>query len=297
MNIAKPFILRPIGTTLLAIGLAIAGIIAFNLLPVAPLPQIDFPTINVSASLPGANPEIVATSVTAPLERQLGKIAGIEQLTSSSNLGTARITLQFDLSRDIDNAAHEVQAAINAALAQLPANLRSNPTYRKINPADAPIMVIALTSDIFNTGTMYDAASTLLQQKLSQIKGVGQVFVSGSSLPAIRLELNPNLLSQYGVDLDQIRHVIVAENNNRPKGYLINQQTTSAIYANDQLLNANDYAALIIAYHQGAPLRLRDVGYAVKSIEDLRNAGLANGKPAVLLVLFKETGAKYHSNN
>lgn len=291
MNIAKPFIFRPIGTTLLAIGLAIAGMIAFNLLPVAPLPQIDFPTISVGASLPGANPEIVATSVTAPLERQLGKIAGVEQLTSSSNLGTARITLQFDLSRNIDSAAREVQAAINTALAQLPVNLRTNPTYRKINPADAPIMVIALTSDMFSTGTMYDAASTLLQQKLSQVEGVGQVIVSGSSLPAIRLELNPNLLNQYGVDLEQIRCAIIAENINQPKGYLVNQKTISTLYSNDQLLNASDYASLIIAYHQGAPLRIRDVGYAIKSTEDLRNAGLANSKPAVLLILFKETGA------
>lgn len=291
MNLAKPFITRPIGTTLLAMGLAIAGIIAFNFLPVSPLPQIDFPTINVHASLPGANPETVATSVTAPLERQLGKIAGINELTSSSNLGTSRITLQFDLSRDIDGAAREVQAAINTARAQLPSNLRTNPTYHKINPADAPIMVLSLTSDIYSTGTMYDAASTLLQQKLSQVQGVGQVLVSGSSLPAIRLELNPNLLNQYGIDLNQVRNAVVTANINRPKGYLMDHESMSIIHANDQLLNASDYAPLIIAYHKGSPVRLSDIGYAVKSIEDLRNAGLANGKPAVLLILFKEAGA------
>jgi len=292
VNLSALFINRPIATTLLAIGLAIAGIAAFNLLPVSSLPQVDFPTISVQASLPGASPEIMATSVATPLERQLGRIAGITDLTSSSTLGQTRITIQFDLSRDIDGAARDVQAAINASLSQLPSNLVSNPTYRKVNPADAPILILALTSDVYTTGEMYDAASTILQQRLSQAPGIGQVIVGGSSLPAVRIELNPNTLNKYGINLTDVATTIANANTNRPKGQLaISQTQTSQIATNDQLFKAYQYAPLIIAYRNQQPVRLSDVAEVIDSVEDLRNAGLANGKPAILLVLFKQPGA------
>lgn len=291
MNLSSPFIKRPIGTSLLAVGIAIAGIVAFNLLPVSPLPQIDFPTISVSASLPGGSAEDMATSVATPLERQLGNISGVTEMTSSSSLGSTRITLQFDLSRDIDGAARDVQAAINAAQSYLPANLPSNPTYRKVNPADAPIMIIALTSNKYTTGEMYDAASTILQQKLSQVNGIGQVLVGGSSLPAVRIELNPTAVNSYGIGFSNIQNAIAAENVNSPKGKLIINKTTSTIIANDQLFKASQYAPLIIAYRNGNPVRLSDVATVNDSVEDVRNAGIANGKPSVLLVLFKQPGA------
>jgi len=291
MNLSAPFIKRPIATTLLACGVAIAGIVAFHLLPVAPLPQIEFPTISVQASLPGASPEIMATSVATPLERQLGWIAGITQITSASTLGSSQITVQFDLSRDIDGAARDVQAAINAAHSYLPANLPTNPTYRKINPADAPIMIIALTSATYSMGQIYDAASTILAQKLSQINGVGQVTVGGSALPAVRVELNPTALNHYGIGLNQVSAAIAAANTNVPKGQLINDTVTSEIVANDQIFKAYQYRPLIIAYRQGDPVKLSDVGNVVDSVENIRAGGVANGKPSVLLIVFKEPGA------
>lgn len=291
MNLSAPFIRRPIATTLLALGLVIAGIIAFYRLPVSSLPQMDFPTISVQASLPGASPEVMATSVATPLERQLGRIAGITQMTSTSNLGTTSITVQFDLSRNIDGAARDVQAAINAAHGQLPTNLPSNPTYRKINPADAPIMIIALTSDLYSTGQMYDTASTILQQKLSQIDGVGQVIVGGSSLPAVRVELNPTALNQYGIGLEDVRAAIASANTNLPKGQITNGALSFELEDNDQIFHAQQYKPLIIAYRNNAPVRLSDVSNVVESVENIRAAGLANGKPSVLLVIFKQPGS------
>lgn len=291
MSLSSPFIQRPIGTTLLAIGIAIAGLVAFNVLPVSPLPQIDFPTIMVQAALPGASAETMATSVATPLETQLGKIAGITEMTSASSLGSTRVTLQFDLTRNIDGAARDVQAAINAARTNLPPNLPSNPTYRKVNPADAPILILALTSTKYTTGQMYDAASTILQQRLSQVRGVGQVFVGGSSLPAVRIELNPTALNSYGISLTSVANAVAAHNNNRPKGQVISGSSNSEIHTNDQLFKSYQYAPLIIAYRNNSPVRLSDVAEVNDSVEDIRNAGLANGKPSVLLVLFKQPGA------
>lgn len=291
MNLSAPFIKRPIGTTLLALGLVIAGVIAFHVLPVAPLPQIEFPTISVQASLPGASAANMATSVATPLERQLGKMAGITEMTSQSSLGSTRITIQFDLSRDIDGAARDVQAAINAARSNLPANLPNNPTYRKVNPADAPILIFALTSDIYTTGQMYDVASTVLQQKLSQLEGVGQVVVGGGSLPAVRVELDPLALNKYGIGLNQVRSVLSGANANVAKGQLNNAGVASDIIANDQIFKAEQYRPLIIAYRNGNPIRVSDVGEVVQSVEDLRNAGLQNGKPSILIILFKQPGA------
>ena len=292
MSPSSLFIHRPIATILLACGLAVAGAVAFNLLPIAPLPQVDFPTISVTANLPGSSPETMATSVASPLERQLGRIAGITQMTSTSSLGLSRIILQFDLSRNIDGAARDVQAAINAARSQLPANLPSNPTYRKVNPADSPVLVLALTSETFSRGKMYDVASSILQQKLSQISGVGQVLVTGSSLPAVRIELNPTALNSYGISLPEVADAITTANLNRPKGRVTLDQTTSSdLMINDQLFTPDDYAPLIIAYRNNSPVRISDVGHVHESIEDIRNTGLSNGKPAVLLVVFKQPGA------
>lgn len=292
MSLSSVFIHRPIATTLLAIGLALAGVAAFNLLPVASLPQVDFPTISVTAALPGASPENMATSVASPLERQLGLIAGVTQMTSSSVLGVTQINIQFDLSRNIDGAARDVQAAINAARGQLPPNLPSNPTYRKVNPADTPIMVVALTSDQFTTGQMYDFASSILQQKLSQVSGVGQVIVGGSSLPAVRVELNPTTLNSYGISLPQVAAAIAAANVNEAKGQVISAgRISSDIMTNDQIFKASQYAPLIITYRNNSPVRISDVGEVRDSVQDVRNAGLANGKPAVLLVIFKQPGA------
>lgn len=288
MNLSAPFIYRPIATTLLALGLALSGVIAFNLLPVSALPQIEFPTINVQASLPGASPEIMASSVATPLERQLGRIAGITEMTSTSTRGSTKITVQFELSRNIDGAARDVQAAINAARSQLPTDLPSNPTYRKVNPADFPILILALTSPTYTTGQMYDVASTVLQQKLSQVQGVGQVVVGGSSLPAVRVELNPTALNHYGIALAQVRDVISSANSNSPKGQLIEGEQTAEISTNDQLFKAHDYQSLIITYNNGAAVRIADVAQVTDSVEDLRNAGMANGKPSVLLVIFKQ---------
>jgi multidrug efflux pump len=291
MNLSAPFIYRPIATTLLAIGVAIAGIVAFNLLPVASLPQVEFPTIRVQASLPGASPENMATAIATPLERQLGRIAGITEMTSSSNLGSTSITIQFDLDRNIDGAARDVQAAINAARSQLPANLPSNPSYRKVNPADAPIMIISLTSPTYSTGEIYDIASTVLQQKLSQVEGVGLVRVGGSSLPAVRVELNPTVLNKYGISTTDLAKTIAASNANRPKGQLNNGISTSEIITNDQIFRAYQYRPLIISYQNGKAVKLSDVAEVKDSVEDLRNAGLLNGQPAVALIIFKQPGA------
>ena len=291
MSISTPFINRPVATTLITLGIALAGMVAFNILPVAPLPQVDFPTISVSASLPGASPETMAATVATPLERSLGRIAGITEMTSSSSLGQTRITLQFDLDRDIDGAARDVQAAINAARSLLPSGLPSNPTYRKVNPADAPILILALTSDTMTKGQLYDAASTILAQKLSQIKGVGQVNVGGSSLPAVRVELNPAMLNNYGISPEQVRLSIAASNANRPKGSVEAGDKHWQIYANDQAKKASDYIPLIVSYRNGAAVRLSDLGEVVDSVENVRNAGLYNSKPSVLLIISKQPGA------
>ena len=290
MNISGPFIRRPVATTLLTIGLTLAGAIAFKLLPVAPLPPVDFPTISVSANLPGADPETMATSVAAPMERQFARIAGVTEITSTSNRGSTSITMQFDLSRDINGAARDVQGAINAARGYLPANLPSNPTYRKVNPADAPIMILSLTSTTIGTEKMYDAASTILAQKLSQVEGIGQVFVGGSSLPAVRVDLNPMALNRYGIGLDNVRRVLQATNANRPKGQLSDPTRTWELTANDQIRTADQYMPLVIGYRNGSAVRLSDVADVQDSVEDLRAAGLANGKPAVLVILFRQPG-------
>jgi multidrug efflux pump len=291
MNLSAPFIDRPVATTLLTFGVALAGAIAFRLLPVSPLPQVDYPTISVQASLPGASPETMAATVATPLERSLGRIADITEMTSSSSLGSTRITLQFDLNRDIDGAARDVQAAINAARNLLPSGLPSNPTYRKVNPADAPIMILALTSATMTQGQMYDAASTILAQKLSQVSGVGQVTVGGSSLPAVRVELNPATLNKYGVGLEQVRATLAAANANRPKGAIEDGDRRWQIYANDQAKTAAEYLPLIVSYQNGAAIQLSDVAQVVDSVQDLRNAGMANGKPSVLVIINRQPNA------
>src|SRR5712691_9632430 len=252
MSLSSPFIRRPVATTLLTIAVAIAGAIAFTVLPVSPLPQVDCPTISVNASLPGASAEIMASSVATPLERQFGHIAGVTEMTSSSSLGTSSVTIQFDLSRNIDGAARDVEAAINAARTYLPANLPANPTYRKVNPADAPIMILALTSQVYDRGRLYDAASTIIQQRLSQIQGVGQVTVGGSSLPAVRVDVNPTQLNSAGLGLEDVRTMLSRQNANSPKGQLADENSTADILANDQLLKAEDYKSLIVTYHNGA---------------------------------------------
>lgn len=291
MNIPEIFIKRPVATTLLTIGLVLAGILGFEFLPVSPLPQVDFPTISVSASLPGADPETMATSVAAPLERQFGRIAGVTEMTSVSYRGTASITLQFELSRDINGAARDVQAAINAARSYLPSNLPSNPTYRKVNPSDAPILILSLTSDTVGKPEMYDAASTILQQRLSQINGVGQVFVGGGAMPAVRVELNPLSLNQYGISLAQVRGVLAASNANRPKGVVSDANLLWELHANDQLQKAAEYEELIISYHAGQAVRLADVAQVKDSVEDLRVSGFVNGKPAIMVIIFRQPGA------
>ena len=291
MNFSEVFIKRPVATSLLTIGLVLAGVISFRLLPVSPLPQVDFPTISVSAALPGADPETMATSVAAPLERQFGRIAGVTEMTSTSYRGITSIILQFGLDRNIDGAARDVQAAINAARGYLPSNLPSNPTYRKLNPSDAPILILSLTSDTVGPAQMYDAASSILQQKLSQVNGVGQVFVGGSSLPAVRVELDPMALNKYGISLEAVRGVLKSTNVNLPRGYLTHDQKTWEIHTNDQLLKADQYLPVIITYRAGAAVRLEDVASVQNSVEDLRNAGFVNGKPAVMVIIFRQPGA------
>ena len=291
MNISAPFINRPVATTLLTIAVVLAGATAFRTLPVSPLPQVDFPTIAVTAALPGASPETMAATVATPLERALGRIAGVTEMTSSSGLGSTRVVLQFDLSRDIDGAARDVQAAINAARTLLPTGLPSNPIYRKVNPAAAPIMILALTSDTRTQGQMYDAASTILAQKISQVQGVGQVTVGGSSLPAVRVELNPQALYKYGIGPEDVRTAIVATNVNRPKGSLEEGERHWQILANDQARTAAEYLPIVVAYKNNAPVRLSDVAEVVDSVQDLRNAGSSNGKPSVLVIINRQPNA------
>ena len=291
MNISAPFIARPVATTLITLGVALAGMLGFALLPIAPLPQVDFPTISVSASLPGASPDTMAATVATPLERALGSIAGVSEITSRSSLGSTSITLQFDLSRDINGAARDVQAAINAARALLPSGLPSNPTYRKVNPADAPVMILSLTSATLTRGQMYDAASTVLAQRLSQVEGVGQVNVGGGALPAVRVELDPDKLAANGIALDSVRSAVTATNANRPKGAVEDGSRAWQIGANDQARTAADFAPVVLSWRGGAALRLRDVAEVVDSVQDVRNYGAANGKPAILLFVLKEPGA------
>jgi len=265
MNPSRVFIERPVATTLLTIAVAIAGIISFLVLPVSPLPQVDFPTITVGAGLPGASPDIMASSVATPLERQFGHIAGVTEMTSSSSLSTTSVTLQFDLNRDINGAARDVESGINAARSYLPANLPANPTYRKVNPADSPIMVIGLQSDIYDVPTLYDEASTVIEQRISQISGVGQVTAVGASLPAVRVELNPTQLNSYGIGLSAVQSVISGQNSNLAKGQLTNGITTADILANDQISKAAVYKPLIVGYHNGGAVRLEDVADVVDS--------------------------------
>ncbi len=291
MNFSAPFIQRPVATTLLTIGVTLVGIVAFRFLPVAALPQVEFPTINVSANLPGASPETMATSVAGPLEHQFTRIAGVTEMTSTSMLGSTNITLQFELNRDIDGAARDVQAAIMAARADLPANLPNRPWYNKINPADAPILILSLTSDIVSRGRLYDVASSILQQKLSQIDGVGQVYVGGGSLPAVRVDLNPTALNKYGIGLGDVRRMLSSTNVNRPKGQLTDGTRTWEIRTNDQLHDVEDYLPLIVSYRQGRAVRLSDVATVEHSVEDLRRMGVANGTPAVLIIISRQPGA------
>jgi len=291
MSLSSPFIRRPVATTLLTAAIVLAGAVAFRELPVSPLPQIDFPTISVGAALPGASPEIMASSVATPLERQFGRIAGITEMTSSSYLGTTSVTLQFDLNRDINGAARDVQAAINAARSNLPSNLPGNPTYRKVNPADAPIMILALTSGVYDRGKLYDAASTIMQQRLSQLQGVGQVSVGGSSLPAVRVDVNPTQLNNYGLGLQDVAAMLSRQNANSPKGQVTNSAISADIVTNDQLLKAVDYMPLVVGYHNGAAVKLSDVANVQDSTENIRAAGFVNGKPCVLIIIFRQPGA------
>ncbi len=291
MNISAPFIARRVATTLLTLAIALAGILGFLKLPVSPLPQVDFPTITVFAQLPGASPETVATSVAEPLERHLGQIAGVAEMTSQSSIGQTRITIQFDVSRDIDGAARDVQAAINAARADLPAGLITNPTYRKVNPADAPILILALTSKTMTQGQIYDAASNILAQRLSQLSGIGNVIIGGSTLPAVRVELNPQALYKYGIGLEDVRAALASANADSPKGTIDDGDRRYQIYTNDQAKVAADYAPLVIAYRNGAAVRLSDVAYVRDSVQDVRNLGLANGQPSVLVILFRQPNA------
>ncbi len=291
MNLSEPFVKRPVATTLLAVGVALAGLTAYFRLPVAPLPQVDFPTITVSASMAGASPETMASSVATPLERHLGTIADVSEMTSRSSVGSTNITLQFGLSRDIDGAARDVQAAINAARADLPAALKSNPSYRKLNVADQPILILALTSDTLSQGELYDAAATILEQKLSQVPGVGDVNVGGSSLPAVRVEINPTALFKYGIGLEDVRAALSAANANSPKGSVSDARRRWQIYSNDQARSAAEYRSLVVAYRNGAPVRLTDVAKISDSVEDIRNLGLSDGKPAVIIQISRQPGA------
>jgi len=291
MNISEPFIRRPVATTLLVIAVFLSGAVAFRLLPVAPLPQVDFPTISISAGLPGASPEIMASSVATPLERQFGRIAAISEMTSASALGSSSVTLQFNLDRNIDAAARDVQAAINAARGYLPTNLPSNPTYRKVNPADSPILIISLTSDILSKSQIYDWASTIMAQKLSQVSGVGQVFAGGGALPGVRVGVNPTLLNKYGIGLEQVRGVLSNANSNTPKGYFSDGHRMWQVGANDQLFHAVDYRPLIVAYRSGSPVRLSDIAEVVDGPQTVMSSGYTNGKPSILLVIFRQPGA------
>jgi multidrug efflux pump len=297
VNISAPFIRRPVATTLLTAAIALAGGIAFNVLPVSPLPQVDFPTISVSGSLPGASAQIMASSVATPLERQFGHIAGITEMTSSSSLGTTNVTMQFDLSRNIDAAARDVEAGINAARTYLPANLPSNPSYRKVNPADAPIMIIGLTSDKYDKEAMYDSASTVMMQKLSQIQGVGQVTVGGASYPAVRVDVNPPQLNHYGVTLATIQTLLGLQNSDLARGQISNNLITADIITNDQISKAEQYRPLIVGYHNGLAVHLSDVANVQDSATNVRNAGYLNGVPAVTVHIFRQPGANIIQTN
>ncbi|MGB7189588.1 MAG: efflux RND transporter permease subunit [Acidobacteriaceae bacterium] len=291
MNISAPFIRRPVATTLLTAAVAIAGAIGFTVLPVSPLPQVDFPTISVQAGLPGASAEIMASSVATPLERQLSHVAGVTEMTSSSSMGRTRISIQFDLDRDINGAARDVQAAINAARTYLPANLPGNPSYWKHNPADAPIMIIGLTSDVYSRADMYNEASTVMVQKLSQIEGIGEVDVGGGALPSVRVEADPAKLSSYGLSLSDVRSVLSTQNSDQARGFLANGSMTEDILVNGQISRAAEYAPLIVGYHNGAAVRLSDVADVIDSTQDVRNAGYLNGKESVVLIVFRQPGA------
>ncbi len=291
MNISAPFIQRPVATTLLTVAVALAGAIAFEVLPVSPLPQVDFPTISVSGSLPGASASIMASSVATPLERQFGHIAGVTEMTSASSLGSTSITIQFDLSRDIDGAARDVEAAINAARTYLPSNLPGNPTYRKVNPADSPILILGLTSDKYGPDKLYDEASTVIQQKLSQIQGVGQVSVGGGALPSVRVDANPTQLAGYGLTLANLQSVLSLQNADLAKGQITDGVVTADILANDQISHAEDYKPLIVGYKNGAAVRLSDVAEVTDSVANVRAAGYLNGKRAVTIIIFRQPGA------
>ncbi len=291
MSLSTPFIQRPVGTTLLTIAITLAGVLGYGLLPVSPLPQIEFPTIQVSAGLPGASPDVMASAVATPLERQFGRIAGIAEMTSASSLGGTSISMQFELDRNVDAAARDVQAAINAARGQLPANLPNNPSYRKVNPADAPIMMLTLTSNTYTRPQMYDVAASILQQKLSQVQGVGQVSVSGGSPPAVRVDINPTVLNNYNIGLEDVRNVLGSANANRPKGQISDEERSWIITATDQLKKAAEYEALIVAYRNGAPIRLGDVATVTDSVEDIRAFGIANGVPSITVMMFRQPGA------
>ena len=291
MNISAPFIRRPVATTLLTVGITLVGAIAFNVLPVSPLPQVDFPTISVSGSLPGASPAITASSIAAPLERQFSHIAGVTEMTSSSGLGSTSITLQFDLSRDIDGAARDVEAAINAARTYLPANMPANPTYRKVNPADAPILILGLTSDKYDKPTLYDEASSVIAQRLSQIAGVGQVTVGGGSGPSVRVEVNPTLLNSHGLTIQNVQSVLSQQNAHEPAGQLSDGTVTADIVTNDQMRHADQYKTLIVGYRNGAAVRLSDVADVSEGQSNIRNAGYLNGVPSITVLIFRQPGA------
>ena len=291
MNISEPFIRRPVATTLITVGIALAGAIAFKVLPVSPLPAVDFPTISVSAGLPGASAAIMASSVATPLERQFGHIAGVTEMTSSSSLGSTSITIQFDLSRDIDGAARDVEAGINAARTYLPANLPSNPTYRKVNPSDAPIMILGLTSDKYGPAKLYDEASTVMEQKLSQIQGVGQVTVGGGALPSVRVDANPTQLASYGLTLSALKSVLSLQNSDLAKGQLSDGVVTADILSNDQISSADDYKPLVVGFHNGTAVHLSDVATVTDSVQNIRAAGYLNGKRSVTVIIFRQPGA------
>ena len=291
MNISAPFIRRPVATTLLTVAIALAGAIGFEVLPVAPLPEVDFPTISVSAGLPGASADIMASSVATPLERQFGHMAGVTEMTSSSTLGSTSITIQFDLSRDIDGAARDVEAAINAARTYLPANLPGNPTYRKVNPADAPIMILGLTSDKFGPAKLYDEASTVIAQKLSQIQGVGQVSVGGGALPSVRVDANPTQLASYGLSMANLQSVLSLQNSDLAKGQITDGILTADILANDQISQAEDYKPVVVGYKNGAAIHLSDVAQVTDSVQNIRAAGYLNGKRSVTVIIFRQPGA------
>src|SRR6202167_5133954 len=291
MNISAPFIHRRVATTLLTVGVFLAGAIGYEVLPVAPLPEVDFPTISVSASLPGASAQIMASSVATPLESQFGHIAGVTEMTSSSTLGSTSVTIQFDLSRNIDGAARDVEAAINAARTYLPANLPANPSYRKVNPADAPIMILAFTSSKYGPARLYDEASTVVQQKLSQIQGVGQVTVGGGALPSVRVDANPTQLAGYGLTLANLQSVLSLQNSDLAKGQISDGIATADIIANDQISQADDYKPLVVGYHNGAAVRLSDVAQVTDSVQNIRVAGYLNGKRAIPIIIFRQPGA------